>query len=193
MPSDICPGDEADNRKHQEHQHAGEPMADEPEVEQGNGQQQADGDVHGPCYSSTRTICRLSIDQDRKRLRKLCPRSKAPETGATLPVMVRAGPTRRHGDTRPDNANDYRKPAPKKAEVPPKSVEPSAKAAIVSIRKRQSGEAPDLTPEEHQRRGDAAEALFSGMKRKIAATKPEPSLEIKAFFKRMMRRRGDVT
>jgi hypothetical protein len=38
-------GDEADNRQQQEHQHAGEPGADEPEVEQGNGQQQAGDDV----------------------------------------------------------------------------------------------------------------------------------------------------
>jgi hypothetical protein len=30
---------------------------------------------------------------------------------------------------------------------------------------------PDLTPEEHRRRGGAAEALFREMKRKIAATK----------------------
>ena len=28
-----------------------------------------------------------------------------------------------------------------------------------------------MTPEEHQRRGDAAEALFREMKRKIAATR----------------------
>ena len=30
---------------------------------------------------------------------------------------------------------------------------------------------PDMTPEEHQRRGDAAEALFREMKRRIAATR----------------------
>jgi hypothetical protein len=36
-------------------------------------------------------------------------------------------------------ANDDRKPASKKAEVLPKS-------AIVTVRKRGSGEAPDLTP-----------------------------------------------
>jgi hypothetical protein len=28
---------------------------------------------------------------------------------------------------------------------------------------------PDLTPEEHQRRGDAAETLFREMKRRISA------------------------
>jgi hypothetical protein len=43
----FCAGDEAGNRQHQEHQHAGKPVADQPEVKQGNGQQQADDDVHG--------------------------------------------------------------------------------------------------------------------------------------------------
>jgi hypothetical protein len=58
-----------------------------------------------------------------------------------------------------------RKPVPK-AEAPA-----SAKSAIVTIRKPGKGYVPDLTPEEHQRRGDAAEALFREMKRKIAATR----------------------
>ena len=46
---------------------------------------------------------------------------------------------------------------------------PPAKSAIVTIRKPGKGYVPDLTPEEHQRRGDAAEALFREMKRRIAA------------------------
>jgi hypothetical protein len=57
-----------------------------------------------------------------------------------------------------------RKLAPKKGEAPP-----PAKSAIVTIRKPGKGYVPDLTPEEHQRRGDAAEAIFREMKRKIAA------------------------
>jgi hypothetical protein len=52
-----------------------------------------------------------------------------------------------------------RKPAPKKAEAP------SPTSAIVTIRKPGKGYVPDMTPEEHCRRGDAAVALF----RKIAA------------------------
>jgi hypothetical protein len=56
-----------------------------------------------------------------------------------------------------------RKPASKKAEV----LAPAS--AIVTIRKPGKGYVPDLTPEEHQRRGDAAEALFREMKRRIAA------------------------
>ena len=34
------------------------------------------------------------------------------------------------------------------------------------------GDVPDMTPEEHKRRGDAADALFREMKRQIAASKP---------------------
>ena len=55
--------------------------------------------------------------------------------------------------------------APKKAGAPP-----PANSAIVTIRKAGKGYVPDLTPEEHQRRGDAADALFCEMKRRIAAT-----------------------
>jgi hypothetical protein len=33
------------------------------------------------------------------------------------------------------------------------------------------GDVPDMTPEEHRRRGDAADALFREMKRQIAAGK----------------------
>jgi hypothetical protein len=51
----------------------------------------------------------------------------------------------------------------------PKAEAPAPwKSAIVTIRKRGSDRAPDMTPEEHQRRGDAAEAIFREMKRRIA-------------------------
>jgi hypothetical protein len=53
---------------------------------------------------------------------------------------------------------------PKKAKGPPPT-------AIVTIRKRRRGEVPDMTPAEHKRRGNAAEAMFRKMKRKIAATR----------------------
>ncbi len=33
------------------------------------------------------------------------------------------------------------------------------------------GDVPDMTPEEHKRRGDAADELFREMKRQIAASK----------------------
>ena len=43
------------------------------------------------------------------------------------------------------------------------------KSAIVTGRKPRSwrSDVPDMTPEEHQRRGDAADALFREMKRRI--------------------------
>jgi hypothetical protein len=84
------------------------------------------------------------------------PRKKKP-VALEVPAVVRAEPTRRPGNTRPADVDDDRKPAPA--------------SAIVTIRKPGKGYVPDLTPEEHQRRGDAAEALFREMKRRIATTK----------------------
>ena len=48
------------------------------------------------------------------------------------------------------------------------------KSAIVTAknpRRSRFGEVPDMTREEHKRRGDAADALFREMKRQIAASK----------------------
>ena len=48
----------------------------------------------------------------------------------------------------------------------------SEPSTILTIRKRgRFDEAPDLTPEEHRRCGDAADAIFREMKRRIAATR----------------------
>jgi len=49
------------------------------------------------------------------------------------------------------------------------SVAPT-RSAIVTIRRKSGrfGDAPDMTPEEHKRRGDAADALFREMKHQIA-------------------------
>ena len=46
----------------------------------------------------------------------------------------------------------------------------TGKPAIVTVKRRSSrfGDAPDLTPEEHRRRGDAADALFREMVRRAA-------------------------
>jgi hypothetical protein len=81
------------------------------------------------------------------------PRKKKP-VAIEGPAVVRAKPTRRPGNTRPADVDDDRKPVPT--------------SAIVTIRKRGRADVPDMTPEEHQRRGDAAEALFREMKRRIA-------------------------
>jgi hypothetical protein len=81
------------------------------------------------------------------------PKKKKKPVALEVPVVVRTEPTRR-------------KPVPKEADSPP-----PAKSAIVTIRKRGSQAVPDMTPEEHLRRGDAAEAIFREIQRRIAATK----------------------
>jgi hypothetical protein len=51
------------------------------------------------------------------------------------------------------------------------------KSAIVTARKPQAWRSgvPDMTPEEHKRRGDAADALFREMKRRIAMQSKKPA------------------
>ena len=61
--------------------------------------------------------------------------------------------------TAPPAANDDGKPAPKKS-------------AIVTVRRPGKRDVPDLTPEEHLRRGDAATTLFREIQRRIAKEPP---------------------
>jgi hypothetical protein len=69
------------------------------------------------------------------------PRKKKPVL-LEVPAIVRKGAAK--PKTTPAPANDDRK------------------SAIVTVKRRKSrfGDAPDVTPEEHQRHGDAADALF---------------------------------
>jgi hypothetical protein len=57
-----------------------------------------------------------------------------------------------------------------KPETPPAPANDDRKPAIVTVKRRNSrfGDAPDLTPEEHRRRGDAADTLFREMVRRAA-------------------------
>ena len=48
------------------------------------------------------------------------------------------------------------------------------KSAIVTARKPGVHDMPDMTPEEHKRRGDAADALSREMKRQIAGRLKKP-------------------
>jgi hypothetical protein len=84
------------------------------------------------------------------------PRKKKPAAPLEVPAVVRTEPTRR--------PRSSREPAIETEDSPRKS-------AIVTIRKHGSDRVPDMTPEEHQRRGDAAEAIFREIQRRIAATK----------------------
>jgi hypothetical protein len=53
------------------------------------------------------------------------------------------------------------------------SDEPSAIVTAKNPRRRGSpGEAPDITPEEHKRRGDAADALFRELVRQATGKRP---------------------
>ena len=56
------------------------------------------------------------------------------------------------------------KPEAKSVEAPDRLLEPPAnddcKQAIVTARRPGARDVPDLTPEEHRRRGEAADALF---------------------------------
>jgi hypothetical protein len=63
----------------------------------------------------------------------------------------------------------------KRAAKPAKSVAPfpaadDHKSAVVTAknpRRGGFGDVPDMTPEEHKRRGDAADALFRELKRRV--------------------------
>jgi hypothetical protein len=78
------------------------------------------------------------------------PKKKPKKPAIEVPAVVRAKPTRR-----PESPDE----------------KPPVKSAIVTIRKPGRDDVPDMTPEEHQRRGDAAEAIFREITRRIAATR----------------------
>jgi hypothetical protein len=92
---------------------------------------------------------------------------KAPRALGTLEVP--AVVTARRGKPRaepaaavaPLAANDERLPEGKKS-------------ALVTVRKpgKRFADVPDLTPEEHMRRGDVADALFHEIQRRIAQRRP---------------------
>jgi hypothetical protein len=78
-----------------------------------------------------------------------------------MPAIVRAGKVASGRSTPPTPvtaANDDRKSAIVTAKNP---------------RRGRFGDVPDMTPEEHKRRGDAADALFREMKRQIAEKQRE--------------------
>jgi len=75
------------------------------------------------------------------------------------PTKKRHGPMIRLGTKRAEAVNDN-------------GDQPRAAAIVTAKNPRRSrlgfSEVPDMTPEEHKRRGDAADALFREMKRQIA-------------------------
>ena len=76
-----------------------------------------------------------------------------------VPAIVRKGTAK--PETPPAPANDDRKPASSEP-APLAPANDARKSAIVTAKRRKSrfGDVPDMTLEEHQRRGDAADTLF---------------------------------
>jgi hypothetical protein len=65
----------------------------------------------------------------------------------------------------------YVQPSTPSRKAPAPANDDRKSAIVTAARKSRSwrSDVPDMTPEEHQRRGDAADAMFRAMKRKIAA------------------------
>jgi hypothetical protein len=63
-----------------------------------------------------------------------------------------------------------------KPETTPATANDDRKSAIVTAKRRRErfGDAPDLTPEEHHRRGEAVDALFREMVRRAAGKDRPP-------------------
>ena len=86
------------------------------------------------------------------------------ETAAEVKGNVNTRP-KRAGDTKPSTPSG-KAPAP---------VNDDRKSAIITAWPRsRSNSAPDMTPEEHRRRGYAAAAMFREMTRQIAALPKKP-------------------
>jgi hypothetical protein len=89
-----------------------------------------------------------------------------------------AAPPEQHPPTIRDNLSVLtvrdRKTAQHQREQQVTAADQPKRSAIVSARKPQSGRSlePDMTPEEHKRRGDAADAMFREFKRLIARALP---------------------
>jgi hypothetical protein len=86
-----------------------------------------------------------------------------PKRKQAVPLTVELMPSRPAIVQKAKPCNDNR-PKPE----PVLSPTGEKKSAIVTARRPGRPDVPDMTPEEHQRRGDAAKALFQQMKRRIA-------------------------
>jgi len=101
-------------------------------------------------------------------------KSRRPVLGREAAAEVKASPSLGGGadagqSIRPSGGPGDIQPStpPGKAPAPANDDGPR-RSAIVTAQAR-SNSSPDMTPEEHRRRGDAADTLFREMKRRIAA------------------------
>ena len=120
------------------------------------------------CGAMTRIVTstyRYKPPPKRKR-RKLAEITGPAVVTSVDPKKLRRPATRRKATPQP--ANDDGQPAT--------SSHHGTKSAIVTARKVRSrrSDVPDMTPEEHKRRGDAADAMFREMKRQIATALRKP-------------------
>jgi len=93
------------------------------------------------------------------------PPRKRKTVALDVPAIVKPTPTKRHGPV-------IRLGTKGAEAVNDNGDQPRAAAIVTAKNPRRSrlgfSEVPDMTPEEHKRRGDAADALFREMKRQIA-------------------------
>jgi hypothetical protein len=105
---------------------------------------------------------------------------------AQIPTIVTAKSKRTHSG---GNSSDQTRDLPQR----PLGNEPSAIVTAKHPRRSRFGDVPDMTPEEHKRRRDAADALFREMKRQIATPAPpkrkaHKQAKRRARFRELLRR-----
>ena len=78
------------------------------------------------------------------------------------PAIVTKASRRAPADMPPVDDQEPAAPPPANDDAPAAPAPPAAKSAIVRVRRRgkRNADVPDMTPEERQRRGDAADALW---------------------------------
>lgn len=103
------------------------------------------------------------------------PRKRKPNPAAlAMPTIVTAKKPK-PGDRPRRRTSDAAPPVDTSSHAGTKSAtgtssQATTKSAIVTARRpgKHCADVPEMTPEEHKRRGDAADALFRDMKRRIA-------------------------
>jgi hypothetical protein len=113
------------------------------------------------------------------------PRRKKKPVAIEVPAIVTGKGSRRPADSQmaaevisrtpqPSTTQDERRDRAVTPGGKPKPANDYRKSAIVTIRRpgKRFADVPDMTPEEHKRRGDGADAMFREMKRQIAKERP---------------------
>jgi hypothetical protein len=122
-------------------------------------------------YATRNTMTIVHTDYRPKRTRKKKP--AVPLTGPRITSLIRRAPAppSDKADTNPEDRNGYNEPDAEQS-APSSEIPkiPKTRPVIVTAknpRRGQFGDVPAMTPEEHERRGDAAEALFREIVRRV--------------------------